>query len=199
MSNADKRTVSTDALETLGTIIGENEKRDAIHLAVVPMVAPEWLDAGEHVTADGHGCGVGEGVGIVDPFLTYRVKPGERFWLVIYPRKITSLRHVWSHPAFSDEAPSKSDAPSKADSEMWLHDFISRSDCPSFDSVIAAATGQHLEGIDGYGSAYEYWGEFLHFNGRDAHAEIPPEFWDHVENYTGLKCPRRVTSFSCSC
>lgn len=34
MSNAEKRSVSTDALETLGKIIGPNEKRDAIHLAV---------------------------------------------------------------------------------------------------------------------------------------------------------------------
>jgi len=39
MSNAgdgDKRTVATDALMTLGSIIGSEEKRDAIHLAVAP-------------------------------------------------------------------------------------------------------------------------------------------------------------------
>ena len=43
--SADKRSVTTDALEPLGTIIGEGEKRDAIHLAVEPMTADERLRA----------------------------------------------------------------------------------------------------------------------------------------------------------
>jgi hypothetical protein len=41
--NSDKRTVHTDALETLGNIIGPQEKRDAIHLAVCPVIAQEQL------------------------------------------------------------------------------------------------------------------------------------------------------------
>src|ERR1041385_3217026 len=98
----DKRSVFTDALETLGTIIDENQKRDAIHLAVEPMVAKEYLKPGEHVTADGVSCIPyrKHSVGIVDPFLEKTVQPGERFWLVLYPRTIKSLRHVWEHPAF---------------------------------------------------------------------------------------------------
>jgi hypothetical protein len=32
----EKRTVTTDALETLGTIITNAERRDAIHIAVKP-------------------------------------------------------------------------------------------------------------------------------------------------------------------
>ena len=84
----DKRKVHTDALETLGTIIDENQKRDAIHLAVEPMVAKEHLVAGDHVTADGRKCfPYGEdAVGIVDPFLArtpshylYFVKEDESF------------------------------------------------------------------------------------------------------------------------
>lgn len=38
---SDKRSVATDALETLGTIIDDKQKRDAIHLAVEPVVAGE--------------------------------------------------------------------------------------------------------------------------------------------------------------
>ena len=38
---SDKRKVSTDALETLGTLIGSDEKRDAIHLAVIPCEAQD--------------------------------------------------------------------------------------------------------------------------------------------------------------
>ena len=40
---SDKRSVATDALETLGTIIDDTQKRDAIHLAVEPVVAGERL------------------------------------------------------------------------------------------------------------------------------------------------------------
>src|SRR6266478_2836013 len=89
---ADKRTVTTDALETLGTIITEKEKRDAIHLAVEPAVAAHTLRPGEHVgfmTGDGQDGTAGicdKPLGIVDPFLKEAVKRGEHFWLVVYPR-----------------------------------------------------------------------------------------------------------------
>lgn len=98
--SADKRTVTTDALETLGSIISENEKRDAIHLAVENVVAKQKLYPGQDVGADGT---TTNPVGIVDPFLKGAVHEGQHFWLVIYPRMIKSLRHVWTHPAFTDE------------------------------------------------------------------------------------------------
>lgn len=105
MSKTDSRTVATDALETLGTVIDETQKRDAIHLAVVPVKAITRVYPGQHVTAIGDPSPVfkSELVGIVDPFLTEPVFPDQWFWLVIYPRKITSLRHVWSHPSFPEE------------------------------------------------------------------------------------------------
>lgn len=102
----DKRSVTTDALETLGTIINDQQKRDAIHLAVEPVVAGTQLVPGQHITVkDGVALPalVGKGIGIVDPFLTAMLNPGERFWFVMYPRMVHSLRHVWTHPAFSDE------------------------------------------------------------------------------------------------
>lgn len=104
----DKRTVSTDALDTLGTIHTKQEKRDAIHLAVEPVVASETLFPGQHIVVDTAGNAIstapGQGLGIVDPFLTRPAEKGERFWFVMYPRQVHSLRHVWSHPAFVDEA-----------------------------------------------------------------------------------------------
>src|SRR6266446_3273127 len=104
MSNAEKRSVSTDALETLGTIIGPNEKRDAIHLALEPAIAAHDLNPGDNVGFVEGGVGYcAKPLGIVDPFLKSPVKPGQRFWLVVYPRQITSLRHVWSHPSFPEK------------------------------------------------------------------------------------------------
>lgn len=106
--SADKRSVSTDALDTLGMIHMKTEYRDAIHLAVEPVVCGDKvLYAGDHILIDEEGravaVGTGKGIGIVDPFLTSAVAPGDRFWLVIYPRQIHSLRHVWTHPAFPEK------------------------------------------------------------------------------------------------
>jgi hypothetical protein len=208
----DKRKVSTDALETLGTIIGPNEKRDAIHLAVEPVIAGEWLDPGEHVRIDpesgyAYGCEVGKGVGIVDPFLADTVKPAQRFWLVIYPRQIHSLRHVWTHPAFPDEPEPlgmmAAKPPSVQASESWLRDFCETRDMPSYERVMAAITDEpvyvnpdatRVEYQDVYKDS-EYWT----FQGVDAHCDIPDEFWEHVENVLGRRISQRTKYFSCSC
>ncbi len=197
MSN-DKRSVATDALETLGSIIGTTEARDAIHLAVEPIEAGGPLRPGQHVmiqNGKGYACRVNEGVGVADPFLATEIQPGQRFWLVVYPRTITSLRHVWEHPAFSDPEPSTvrpvATKKDKAASEAWLRAFISGADCPDYETVVATA----LDNRDPWDSDY------LHFEGRDAHGEIPPEFWDHLEVVTGraFGATERASYFSCSC
>lgn len=224
-AHTDKRSVATDALETLGTIIGESERRDAIHLAVEPVVAAHDLSPGQHVGLypDGR-AGVFDlnkrssarvadrkikKVGIVDPFLTETVREGQRFWLVVYPRQVTSLRHVWTHPDFPAESgvneptvPAPIDDERKRASEAWLRDFIASHDCPDYEVVMAAATGQHhLNFGDGGYLCSTNDGEFLHFGGHDAHGEIPPEFWHHVEIVSGKKIPDsdRAEYFSCSC
>lgn len=98
-------TVATDALATLGTIIDASAGRDAIHLAVEPVIAVEKLFPGQHVGFVEGGVGTSsKPVGIVDPFITGFVAPGQHFWLVVYPRTITSLRHVWApRAAFIDD------------------------------------------------------------------------------------------------
>lgn len=203
----DKRKVTTDALETLGSIITENEKRDAIHIAVENVIARQTLYPGQHVGAAGT---VLDPVGIVDPFLKNPVYPGERFWLLIYPRQIHSLRHVWTHPAFDGEpftlphkpnititpntAAAAMTSRSKAKSEKWLRDFVSSSDCPDFDTVMEAAL-DHSKRESG-----RWDDEYLHF-GDSASGSIPPEFWEHFEVYSGVTVPQdlRAVLFSCSC
>ncbi len=197
---SDNRTVSTDALETLGTLIPEGSGRDAIHLAVDPAVAAMTLRPGEDVGFVDGGVGICDNpVGIVDPFLKANLKKGDRFWLVVYPRTITSLRHVWEHPAFPvsavdlRQAVNRAPEPSKAVSEQWLRDFCAAADCPGYERTIALAL-DHIE-EDGWSD------EYLLVRGSDAHGDIPPEFWTHFEIVTGVKAPeqKRATYFSCSC
>ena len=184
----------------LGKLIDETAQRDAIHVAIAPVVAAEWLETGEHVglLPDGRASKRSRRIGVVDPFLRESVAPGQRFYMVLYPKTITSLRHDWTHPDFDGPRPPK---PTKDESEAWLREFCKNADCPRYEDTIAAAAGKYLAASEYYGEAYRNDGEYLHFDGRDAHGDIPPEFWDHVENVTGDKIPldMRASSFSCSC
>lgn len=190
----------------LGVLLDATAQRDAVHIAVAPVIAAETLYPGQHVgfvegstetiapIAEGaRGFQNKPALGIVDPFLTTRVLKGERCWMFLYPQTITSLRHQWTHPAFA--AAAEPPLTGKAESERWLREFINGADCPSYEAVIATAIGE-------IGSK-DQWdpGEYLHFNGQDAHGEIPPEFWDHVEIVTGRAIPKdkRAARFSCGC
>lgn len=96
----------------LGKLITTPQKRDAVHVAVVPVIADEPLAPGQRACvfpvkrADGEYAyhareGGVEAVGIIDPFLRERVvMAGQECWLWLDPGSITSLRHDWTHPAF---------------------------------------------------------------------------------------------------
>ena len=187
-STFTKHTVATDALDTLGTVISSTESRDAIHLAVEPIEAAQTLGPGDHVMIkDGQAWRAphGNGLGIVDPFLGDVVKKGQWFWLVVYPRTITSLKHVWEHPAFPGVGNSKSV------SEAWLRGFVGTLDAQPYD-------GQSLfDALIESALSSEYRMAF----GFDIVGEIPPEFYEHVERYTGVKIPAddRPEYFRCAC
>lgn len=182
--NVDSRTIHTDALETLGSIINETEKRDAIHLAVCPVVAQEKLLPGDHVSADGLRRNKGvKSVGIVDPFLEIYVNPGERFWLVIYPREISSLRHVWSHPAFPDEITGKDSKGKIEESKDWIR--------AHFDTSLADVLEAAEDFIE-LGEIIAFWGDNDNYDS---------EFWNHYEIVTGKKVndSKKQKFFRCKC
>lgn len=209
---SDKRTVATDALATLGTIIDATQKRDAIHLAVEPVVAGQDMNPGDRISViDGVAWTDYDGaIGIVDPFLAEAVIAGQRFWCVLLPRTINSLRHVWTHPALpdeveADEADSETPASIKKlrqeASEKWLREFCDGADCPSYEYVIELLDKGTLPSTDHecYKNGGEYSEDHFLFRGRDAHEIIPAEFWAHAEVVLDRKLPHRHEYFSCSC
>ena len=193
---------------TIGKLIPEGSQRDAVHIAVAPVIAGATLKPGTHIGFISPNdteavAAVDNPIGIVDPYLTNPVYIGQRFWMFLYPRSITSLNHMWTHPAFENtigvaQIIDFDRVQRKASSEQWLREFMAKSDCPSYETVMNLIQ-------NGKFSQDEYVGgymdeEYMHFNGIDAHGDIPQEFWDHVEvvldrPYSGLK----PTYFSCSC
>ena len=100
----------SDVLKLLGKTFPatEPEIRDAIHIAVILLDVEAKVFAGQKV-------GVTNGkadpdapakVGIVDPFLqSVFVFPGTKVFVYLFPGTITSLHHVWEHPAFPPSDP----------------------------------------------------------------------------------------------
>lgn len=190
-------TVATDALATLGTIIDETAGRDAIHLAVEPVTSQFALHPGQDVgLVDGKAVPRKPFVGIVDPFLSETVEPGQKFWLVVYPRQITSLRHVWEHPSFPNaETPTSPEDPitSKEASIKWMtewavshmgEDYYGDGDKRSPEAAYASAIDAgHNMNVGPY---------------EDARDHIDSEWWGHWETITGERGDRD-SYFSCGC
>lgn len=196
---AEDRPVSTDALKTLGTILTDAENgRDAIHLAVLTAIAGQRLKPGESIRLDTDGRAWFQrenGLGIVDPFLLHDIEIGEKFWYVLRPRQITSLRHVWEHPAFPDEVSSNINQSPQTSEDFkksfeWLKGFA-MSAALSYPVLIAAAT----DWVDNFNTFSE--GDSWRHEGR----EVPDEFWYHYERVTGKFVPMdvRQSFFSCPC
>ena len=92
----------------LGKLADESSERDAVHIAIAPVIAGEDLEPGEdvgfiqgsktHVTSRTMAV-----IGIVDPFLTGTVRAGQSFYMLLFPNSVTGMRHHWSHPSFKEE------------------------------------------------------------------------------------------------
>ena len=95
-------------LQTIGKLLNENQQSDAIHIAIAPVTCTETLYPKQGINFRTKEIVVaveGPSDGIVDPFLNGPVFPGQRFWIFLKPGSVTSLRHEWTHPAFSANVP----------------------------------------------------------------------------------------------
>lgn len=200
-----------------------NSQRDAVHIACIPVIAGQILLPGIHVGIDPASkvarAGLAPLVGIVDPFLLQAVAKGSRFWLLLYPGSITSLRHHWEHPTFSAMDAPTTTAPAaprstrgrrraaETDADFitiaedmlglqrtaareWIDDYALRLGV-SGDQLIAGAI------------AYLDHGRYLSDPGFEG-VSTDPNFWEQFTLLTGRSIgPRSLDGgenfFTCSC
>lgn len=163
----------------IGQLVEGKQTRDAIHIAVAPVVANEILAPGQHVgfVKDTRKFGMtGHTLGIVDPYLRGYVPEGATFWLFLYPGSVTSIKHRWEHPDFNDV-------------EMG---FISK----EILGIFANSMGEDYETIMKHLTQMDEHG---HVQDEDAHGEIPPHIWEAYEKVTGKAVTDKYEYFSCSC
>lgn len=187
-----------DTLQAIGKIIpkGVTMERDAVHIAVAPMVAAEPLERGAHVGVllDGTASTTAVvKVGIVDPYLNCSVVKDQTFYVFLYPGSITSLTHHWSHPAFPAAlTPAQIAA---GEGEEWIRKWAEEMDITGgFERVMEVA-----DSVVRAGDAWDY--EYISEGDKFEGADVPDKFWDMYEKVQGTIVPRenRNGFFSCSC
>lgn len=177
---------------TLGALITEEVERDAIHIAVLPVVAGDYLSPGQWIgfrewdnraIADNSS----DAIGVVDPFLKATVNRGQKFWMLVFPNTITSLRHEWVHPEIP---PSPSKQTKMSVSEAWLREFADDFYVDYYvmmGDVAAAVKAGGCDSIMTLGSS----------------ADVDYEtFWYHYQIVTGTVIDHEVTKdmwFRCAC
>jgi hypothetical protein len=171
----------------IGELATGAERRDAIHVAIIMRTATEVLAPNQPVDAEG--TSKGRKVGFVDPILRYDVQPGQKYWMWLYPRTVTSLRHVWTHPAFSEEEPMKANSQQVADAIEWLTDYAK--ECEITYSELLEATNGYLKSGESYCLGTDT-PDRVHYDRR--------EFWRNWEIVTGRRAAdNEATFFQCAC
>ena len=186
-----------DPIKTIGQILSDKEdRRDAIHIAIMPVICDEDCYAGDAVmfvygsrelvkrTQEGQ-----DSIGLIDPFLKkdhFRIPKGSKVWMFLHPGTVTGMRHQWIHPEV--------DTPViiKGESETWLRRFA---DKWNFDYNQMVSEAQEDGG-------------YVVARGKDLHSasELEPgdesAFWHHLECLTGKQFEiehREKFGWSCSC
>jgi hypothetical protein len=171
----------------IGKIIKDKQQKDAVHMAIAPVIAGRRLSAGQHVGVNAAGMAFSElsPIGIVDPFLLVTALEGDTFWLFLYPGSITSLRHDWTHPAFVQ---AEIITPRMTHHESWVEDLADRIGT-DYETLMAGA------------DEWVKWREYLNLGSTLQGEYLPHEFWEHYEAIRSTEVPEELKEnfFSCSC
>ena len=164
----------------LGKLIVGRPYKDAIHVAVAPVIADVRLKPGQHVgltKKNGNRIAPSDNpIGVVDPYLDCDVFPDQSCWIMLYPNTVMSLRHEWIHPAFG------------GDSYRWLQDIANECDL-EYSHIMDA--GREMINNGHYTLPSDHAMDVLN--------DKNDEFWHHFEVVTGIKRTDKDTFFNCAC
>ena len=186
-----------DKIPRLGNLITDHQEKDAIHIAVAPVIAGMTLEPGSRIgfMGDGNSYTVGTDtriIGIVDPFLTDNVRKGQKFYMFLLPNTITSLRHEWTHPDFEAEDELAKFEPTFLKlkgfpaEEKWIAEFA---------QSIGTNYTELMEAAERYQTSGQYFSKGDTFDG----CYITAGFWEKYETITSENVNDRGTFLSCSC
>lgn len=165
--------MSDPILKSIGTILKKQQERDAIHVAVLCAKAEEHLVQGTTVKVENglaRHAKRAEAIGIVDPFLTKGVEPGQYFWVHIFPGTVTGMRHHYELPAVDGGKKPEPDAKSVA----WLEAYADMTKT-DYATLIEKVTEFVNNGCS--------WATM---DNEHNYYEVPDEFWTHFKVVTGL-------------
>jgi len=165
-------------------------QRDAIHIAIAPVVAYEYLLPGSPINfAEAGNCELVKldqenPIGVVSPWIKDGVKRGDRFYMLLNPNSITSLRHDWSHPAFFANQ-------DQNESVLYINKF-------------ADMFGYDYETFLRLAESYERYGDY-HYDNSESYKDVDygvygwEDFWQHYSKVTGREVGEKYGFFTCSC
>lgn len=197
----------------LGKLIESPQQRDAIHIAVAPVVAVGKLWPGQDIgfVEPGNTEKVAMAtspVGIVDPFLKAPLFDGQRFWMFLYPQTVTGMRHEWQHPAFEAVAAQAPlvEVDAKTASLKWMEEFAAEhyASCPDYDET-DNHDGRRYTAAELIDAASEYLRTgYRHVQqGSESLRDETPtsEFWKHFQIITGktVGSEQWDNPFCCTC
>lgn len=216
-----------DATATLGTIHTKDEGRDAIHLGVYQVELGAAAQRGAYLAVqDGKAFPVlkkEKAVGILDPFLHNDADMGDKVWLVLFPGMITSLRHVWEHPAFpnlpqeykfgEDTTPTKKSRGSKKKATEVVKDEPIKASFNEAEQKELEEKRNAREVIERYAASIDLdYDEMMekadehldtgryYVGGSECESTyFHEDFWDAYEIITGKTVESKENFISCSC
>lgn len=201
-----------DPIKTIGQTLTGRERRDAIHIAIAPVVASHAMLPGvrvgfakgstELVSAEAE-----NKIGIIDPYFDGTIEKDDKVWLFLYPNTIKAIRHHWHHPAFGLE---EAEVVDKEASEQWIKQYIRRH-CPyDFADRVFNYGTQQYDPAPSNREQYAY-NKFMEraqdgtifYHGSDLHSLGELEDADELFHHLSILLERPVGGgdfeYSCSC
>lgn len=178
----------------IGKVLEGPGPKDAIHVAVVPVLLAEDMHPGDWVRVVGGKAYKADekAIGVIDPFLDeYLLFEDTWVYMLLIPNTITNLSHEWTLEEFDSNSAFEEIPRLDEDSVDWLEDFAHMHNT-SYDALVVKC-------LEALASDNEF--PYITFYGRDIH-EIPDGFWDHFRKATGLtvlESAAEKVDFTCSC